>query len=145
MKYVNKEDKVVDILDIVKVMIRLRVMVGGEPVLGGRMQTMPVPFKNNMRFVHGFSEHIGEWLSTKLAIASLPSRSRLFGKSLERDKDPTADQSIVLASSSLQLCDHTGRMISGRRAIKLWPRVRSIRCTLNTPVRLHGAHLMRCQ
>ena len=43
MKYVNKEDKVVDILDIVKVMIRLRVMVGGEPVLGGRMQTMPVP------------------------------------------------------------------------------------------------------
>ena len=51
MKYVNKEDKVVDILDIVKVMIRLRVMVDEEPVLGGRMQTMPVPFKNNMRFL----------------------------------------------------------------------------------------------
>ena len=122
IKHINKEDKIFDIPDIVNVMVRLQVMVGGEPVLGGRMQTAPVVFKKSMRFVHGFSEHTSRWLTTKLAISSLPSRSRLFIEVLgERDGEGICD--IVLASTSLQLCDHTGRMISGPRAVNLWSSV----------------------
>ena len=113
-------------IDIVKICVRLRVMLGGQPVLGGTMETIPVPYEPGMRYVHGFKSREGdEWLSTKLNIASLPSSSRLFievlGEKNGKDYEGLCD--VVLASVCVQLCDHTGRMIHGRRALKLWPNV----------------------
>ena len=126
-RYVSKEIVTFPI-QIVKVCVRMRVMVGGQPILGGTMETTPVPYERGMRFVHGFTSNDrngNEWLSTKLNIASLPSSSRLFieilGEKQGKDYEGLCD--VVLASVCVQLCDHTGRMIHGRRALKLWPEV----------------------
>ena len=94
------------------------------------METIPVPYEPGMSFVHGFKSNDGmmkddKWLATKLNIASLPSSSRLFIEVLgERNgKDYVGICDVVLASVCVQLCDHTGRMIHGRRSLKLWPNV----------------------
>ena len=90
------------------------------------METIPVPYAPGMRFVQGFqSADGGVWLSTKLNIASLPSSSRLFievlGEKAGKDYEGLCD--VILASVCVQLCDHTGRMIHGRRSLKLWSEV----------------------
>ena len=124
-RYVSKEIVTFPI-EIVKVCVRMRVMVGGQPILGGTMETIPVPYERGMRYIHGFQNREGEvWLSTKLNISSLPPSARLFIEVLgeKEGKDYEGICDVILSSVCVQLCDHTGRMLHGRRALKLWPEV----------------------
>jgi len=102
--------------------VRVAFCALGHPLPSGWMESQPVSIAGKKEIL-GFGPSF--WMESKLSMHNMPSTTRIVVQMIGHVANDKGDliETQTIASAAVQFADFNGRMIMGKRAVRLWPSI----------------------